>query len=79
MRVRQLTRGSSRRVLTVMFLILALASCGGGGGKKGTCTNAGGCGDDFTHGQCSLINGTFHAGASCVTSSPKTTPTQTVE
>ncbi len=52
--------------LPILFLAIALAGCGsGGGGSKGTCRTAGGCGDDFTHGQCQLLNGSFSKGKSC--------------
>lgn len=57
-------------LLPALLLVIAFAGCGsGGGGSKGTCRTAGGCGDDFTHAQCDLINGTFGKGKSCVVQS----------
>lgn len=51
-----------------LFLVLALISslvgCGGGS-DKGSCTTGNGCGEDFTEGQCSLLNGYFDEGGSC--------------
>lgn len=52
--------------LSALSLAATLAGCGSdGGGSKGTCRTAGGCGDDFTRGQCDLLNGTFGKGKSC--------------
>lgn len=54
-------------LLAVVFILaMGLVACGGGGNTKGACTHpAAGCGDDFTKGECSLINGNFHPGATC--------------
>lgn len=54
--------------LTFLSLALLMASCGNQ--QKGACVRGTGvaanCGDDFTAGQCSLINGTaFYPGKTC--------------
>lgn len=60
--VRSIIGGSA--LLIALSLIAILAGCGGGG-DKGSCTTGNGCGDDFTEGQCSLLNGYFEEGGSC--------------
>jgi hypothetical protein len=56
-------------LLWIVFA-LALSACGGGDPATGACVRGTGvgatCGDDFTAGQCSLINGNaFHEGKTC--------------
>lgn len=53
-----------------LFLALCLLVACGGDPPKGACVRGSGvtasCGDDFTAGQCELVNGdTFHEGRTC--------------
>ena len=54
-----------------VFLFLTLLICAGcGGGSEGACTRGSGvtqtCGDDFTSGQCGIVNGTYRGdGTKC--------------
>ena len=57
------------KLLKILSLFIAFAffitACGSGGGTKGACipkANPYGCGNDFTSGECKLINGTFYPG-----------------
>lgn len=63
-------RTALARILSLVAMMIALGSCGGGGDNdKGACVRGTGisstCGDDFTAGQCDLVNGTFHGNKSC--------------
>ena len=62
------------RSILRIFAVIAIAigpltSCGGGGNEQGACVRGTGvsasCGDDFTSGQCGLVNGTFYESKSC--------------
>jgi len=51
--------------LLILFVIIACPKSD----DKGACVRGSGitagCGDDFTKGECSMINGSFHEGDSC--------------
>jgi hypothetical protein len=51
----------------LMCLSLTLISCGGGSDTHGACESSTkmSCGNDFTESECSIVNGIFHANASC--------------
>jgi hypothetical protein len=53
----------------LLLLSLGQSSCGGSDDSKGACVggpNPRACGDDFTAGQCTLVNGdAFHEGKTC--------------
>ena len=53
-----------------VLLALAQAACGGGGNPTGACVRGSGvsasCGDDFSSGQCTVVNGSgFYEGKTC--------------
>jgi hypothetical protein len=54
-------------LLFILMTTIILSSCSGD--KKGSCVVGTGitasCGDDFTSGQCSLINGSFYEEQTC--------------
>ena len=54
----------------IALLVTSLAGCGGDANEHGACVRGTGvsasCGDDFTSGQCTLVNGSaFHEGRTC--------------
>jgi hypothetical protein len=54
-------------LLLILLAAIILSSCSGD--KKGSCVVGHGitasCGDDFTSGQCSILNGRFYEGTTC--------------
>jgi len=56
-------------VAALAFILLCLTSCGGSDDEGGACVSGIGvsarCREDFTSGQCQLINAEFHAGKTC--------------
>lgn len=51
----------------LLLFSLVVPGCGDGG-DKGACVPKAApysCGDDFTAGECDLMNGTFYSGKSC--------------
>ena len=56
------------RIIGLLMLIL-LSGCGGNDSDRGACIwgsgIGSGCWDDYTPGQCNMMNGTLYKGKSC--------------
>ena len=54
---------------TLISILFVAYGCGSSSSDDGACTRGSGitrsCGDDFSRGECDLINGTFHEDRTC--------------
>jgi hypothetical protein len=62
-------RSNLRFIAAVVFILVSLPGCGGDDDEGGACVSGTGvsaqCRDDYSSGQCQLINAEFHAGTTC--------------
>ncbi len=60
---------TSIAIIGGLIISCFLFGCGSDSDSKGACVRGSGitagCGDDFTKGECDMINGDFHKGDSC--------------